>query len=339
MANEVKVSTIQQLISKVEKVLEEWRAESEHTIVPWFRGEAEKEPYPVTPKLYHDNFDELTLLQEFRMRAPTFVDAPIPQRGHTDQWLFLARHVGLPTRLLDWTEGLLIALHFALYSKVKDEKKPGAVVWMLDPVELNKLSADKNEISNYFPLTWFAPEISQTIWLRKLLEPDERAKGSAKDFKERFDKILREGIVKPKIGSKNIRAAWEGNAELATERPVAILPTAIHPRVTVQRSTFTIWGWKGEGLNDMVGDRILRIFVFEDAEAIEAAKTQLRMLGISKSTLFPNLDSLAKDLELSVEKLPEQPGTSGENQFNDDEIELGNVPTRPAPGSCGTTGG
>ena len=57
----------------------------------------------------------------------------VPMREHTDQWLFLARHAGLPTRLLDWSEGALIALHFAL-------KDPNPVVWMLNPLDLNDLS-------------------------------------------------------------------------------------------------------------------------------------------------------------------------------------------------------
>jgi len=57
------------------------------------------------PKLYRKkNYNENYLLQEFRRKAPGFVSNDIPKRNETDQWLYLAQHYGLPTRLLDWSE-------------------------------------------------------------------------------------------------------------------------------------------------------------------------------------------------------------------------------------------
>ena len=47
-------------------------------------------------------------------------------------WLTLAQHHGLPTRLMDWTYSPLIALHFALDNHTSFKQNGDAAIWSVD---------------------------------------------------------------------------------------------------------------------------------------------------------------------------------------------------------------
>lgn len=216
MANRTEevITSIGELISKVAEDNAEW----DTATFPWFRGEPGQIQDPLLPRLFRQPHNENRLLQHFRMKAPTLGLPNIPTRGHTDQWLFLAQHVGLPTRLLDWTEGLLMALHFALHTR-----EPGAVVWMLDPVELNRQSSQQPIGDNVFPLTWVSPELDLTGWMRTLLMPDCRARSRVRiDYLARFLARLRTARVRLNIGNLNVRGAWETNC-VGTQLPAPFI--------------------------------------------------------------------------------------------------------------------
>jgi hypothetical protein len=246
-------------LSSLEALLDRVRADTKDWAFAWFRGEPDSDT-PLVPRLYRPtvdgrHHDENRLLQFFRMKAPTFASTAIPDRKATDQWLFLAQHVGLPTRLLDWTEGALVGLYFALL-----EERP--VLWMLNPIELNRLSvdADHQSTASEFPLTWFSP-------------PDGRTN----------------------IGSINVRGAWENDC-VGTERPVAVQATNTHPRMSVQRSCFTVHGKNKASVRDQVPSAYLKRYRV-DPGARATLRRDLTLLGVGHSTVFPDLDGLARELK------------------------------------------
>ena len=251
------ISSVEEFITQVKREYNRWNTRD----FPSFRGEPHS-PTPLLPRLFREKnqdgsaHDENQLLQFFRRKAPVLGLGCIPPRAeHTDEWLFLAQHVGLPTRLLDWTEGALVALYFSLI-EVKDNSE-APVVWMLDPIELNRLSLPAGQIrDNEFPLTW--------------------------DYRERLN-----------IGTENFRCAWE-QKRWGLAFPVAVQPTNIHPRMSSQKSCFTIHGTREECLTKLVPAEYLKKFEI-DPNAIQMLK-DLRVLGISHSSLFPDLDGLAKEL-------------------------------------------
>ena len=53
------------------------------------------------------------------------------------------------------------------------------------------------------------------------------------------------------IGVENIKGAWEVTYD-GLDLPVAVIPTYIHPRMSAQRSVFTIHGAKKEPISHIV---------------------------------------------------------------------------------------
>jgi len=299
-------------IQRVKEDCKDWKT------FPWFRGEPAKafiKNTQLLPKVYRAKENgtkhvENQLLQFFRMKSQSPELGYTPERGHTDQWLFLARHVGLPTRLLDWTEGALVAVYFALIEEENEKEKKykdNPVVWMLNPTELNRLALWQEWKSNYETCKKNnnPPEIN--IYLK------QNPKATLNDFKKEFAnnpdkyKYFPEDNVFPitwhrvgGIGHINIRGAWEKDA-VGTELPVAIHPTNIHPRMSVQKSCFTVHGKEKKPLNELLdkfGFEYLKKYIIDGRKSnTKKMLEDLRMLGISHATLFPDLDGLAKDLE------------------------------------------
>ena len=231
---------------------------------PWFRGQCNSSHVPI-PSLFRHRYDEHGLTNMFRNRAPVY--GSVPERsGHTDEWLFLMQHYGIPTRLLDWTESALAGLFFAVFRKDKDqpatpEEQTDGAIWMLHPLELNALkdSIDKPEFLN----TW------------------ANYKGN----------VVRNNID---------RAFW--TAGEPTKFPIAIQTTFSKSMMNAQKSCFTVHGYLEHDFESLFNGTTMQrkgyFHKYKIPQDLRACiEKELDSLGISYSVIFPGLGGLALELK------------------------------------------
>ncbi len=233
---------------------------------PWFRGQ-ENAAWLLTPKLYRISktnaktlfaFEE-EMRGEFKRRAPQLANGlPLPKDEDEWGWYTLMRHYGAPTRLLDWSDGALIGLYFAVRA-TQENTKPGsdtaACVWILDPYRLNLLSFYQRDDSY----------------------------GVALPSWESAEEYLPELFV----GEKLLRT-----------KPLAVSPPQLFPQLSSQRSHFTVFGSKSNGLQELrEKDEYLLDKIKIPADAVERIRSELELCGISEATIYPDLEALSRELD------------------------------------------
>ena len=247
------------------KLIEEFQRGSRNAL--WYRG-CGKDDYPLIPSLYRhpsrkklEDFVELErqLMARFRQRS-----IPYHTRDLRDPWetLFFMQHYGVPTRLLDWTENPLIALHFALmsapYNKPKRNIRPryknAAAVWVLDPLACNRCA------------------LSHISYKGGPLAPgDEALKGYS-----------------PLATSTSMG-----------KFPVALYGAHNSSRIVAQQGVFVIFGQERTkmqqilGTNDFTERELIKVTI--PPPRIHSMRASLLQHGITESLVFPGLEGLARE--------------------------------------------
>jgi hypothetical protein len=231
----------------------------------WFRGQPKD--LPLLPKIYRPGreYNEIEMMLDYRRKAAIL--GQVPTWNDYPSWLFLMQHHGLPTRLLDWTESSAVALYFAV----------------------EKWREYQND--NFQPVVWIMnPNVLNWVGLGSSIIP-----GTAED-----EAVFSDGTIDNEIAKKNLNAAFKINYD-AHKYPIAILSRNVHIRMQVQHSCFTVHGSDKRSYDDiyagsdLINKGILtKISILPEKASI--ILDELREIGISRSSLFPDLEGVSYDL-------------------------------------------
>jgi len=230
----------------------------------WYRGQSktfdELQPRVFRPE--YSCFQEIDIYNQFKVAAPAFYSS-CPEPGDNISWLFLMQHYGLPTRLLDWTRSVLVALMFC----VKDNLESDGGLWVMDFLKLNgRSNMDSLPILHVDKLCGYC-----------FAEPHFKKAGKLDG-----NEVLNAG--KKLFGLSDVPV-----------EPIAIEPIIGFARMQAQQSRFTIHPIKSKGEKWHLKDGCAAYYKVPKEKKADLLLSLWR-IGISETTLFPSLDGLSTDL-------------------------------------------
>ncbi len=282
----------------------------------WFRGEKDFKEKGLTPSVFRQNGDkELSETTIFNY-LPT-INNNLRNLSDSFDRLSHMQHYDIPTRLLDWTDNILIALYFGVAYELKNETKDSKL-YALNARALNHISSFKSAPLNIHVYNSFGTQLRMLMvhseytedWFGKVENQFSHFDWKRQDMNKEFYKLFNFK------SNKNDFNSDEKAKILST--PIAVRPNTVNNRLLFQNGLFTLHGGKiGNGydvekntplprpmtlfeLNEKSEQKIIETYLIPK-EFKKEIKYDLLNLRIHEGSLFPELDKQAKFVKLISE--------------------------------------
>lgn len=245
----------------------------------WFRGQ--QDDWQLLPKVFRSitnpdtggesRYNELSIVQSFTALCGNYV-AERFNKLSIELFAYM-QHSGVPTRFLDWTESALMALYFAV-ADVTSSGEGTPVVWMMAPGGLNARAFGGSHPSSG-PYLASSPFVSMRLELIGFMNPDGTIK---KEFWDEEHREMRNQL----------------------RHPVAFYPKSYgNIRLATQKGCFTVHGTSTNPIEDLFRGNVSELYLrkLTVAEGRSASiRTELRVMGITPRSVFPDLAGLSQEL-------------------------------------------